>query len=91
MFLEHGTIDEVFTLYKLGNPTQSRFNRRSRIINVIAVQTEAHLQTKRIAGTQSHGLDSKLLPRFKNSIPYSICMLGIEIEFKTTGTRIAGI
>ena len=91
LLLQHRTIDEVLTLYKFGNPPQSGFDRRGRIIQIISIQAESHFKTKRITSSQADRLDTKLSTCFKHSIPYLHGYFRIKIKFKTTRTGIAGI
>ena len=91
LLFKHRTIDKVLTFSKLGNPPQTGFNRRCRIIQIIAIQAEAHFQTKRIACTQANRLDAKFFTCLKHGIPNLHGSFGIEVKLKTSCTGIAGI
>ena len=91
LFLQHRTISEILAFYKLGNPSQSGFDRRRGIVQIISIQAEAHFKTKRIAGTESDRLDTEFRACLEHGIPYLHRRFRIEVEFKTTCTGIAGI
>ena len=42
---QFGAIGEVLAFGELGDPTQTGFDRRSRVVEIVAIQTEAHFQT----------------------------------------------
>jgi hypothetical protein len=91
LFFQHRTVDKILALHKLSDPSQSGFYRRSRIIQIIAIQTEAHFQPERITGTQTDRFNAILFTSFKNSLPYRISRRRIEIKLKTSRTGITRI
>lgn len=46
-------VDELLAIDELGQPVQARLDRRSRIVDIITVEAETHLQTQRVAGTEA--------------------------------------
>ena len=91
LLFQCSTVDEVLTIHKLGNPAQPCLQRRGGITEVVSIQAESHLQAQGITRTKSDRTDTKLLPSLEDSLPNLVGIFRIEIEFKTSSTRIAGI
>ena len=91
LLLQHGAVDEILSFHKLGNPAQTGLDGRSGIIQIVAVQAEAHLQAERVAGTQPDGFNAKFGTCLEDGIPNLQGSFGIEIQFETSGTGIARV
>ena len=91
LFFQQRTVDKILTFHKLSNPAQSGFYRRSSIIQVITIQTEAHFQPKCITSSQTDRFNAVFLTSFKNRFPYTISNRRIEIKFETSRTGITRI
>src|SRR5690606_27454005 len=89
LFLQRLGIDKG--LVELGYPTQASLDRRSCVIDVIAVKAEAHLQTEGIPRTQSDVFYSFLLSCVKERIPYARCLVAANIELESACAGIARI
>ena len=53
------------TLGELRDPPQPRFQRRGRVVDIIAIKTIAHFQTQRVPGPQTDRLEPLREPRFE--------------------------
>ena len=58
-----------FAFFCFRNPTQTRFNRRSRVVNVIPIQAVAHFEAQSVARAKSNGLNIEVNAFGKKSIP----------------------
>src|SRR5690606_855580 len=84
-----GSVDEV--LSKLRNPTESCFQWRGCVIDVVAVKAEAFFKPQRIACTKSNGFDSLVFSGLKHIVPYSFGVLAGHVEFEAASSRIPGV
>ena len=91
LLLQLGAVDEVLAFHEFGNPTQSSLDGRGRIVQIIAIQAEAHLQAERVTRPQSNRFDAKLGTSLEDGLPNLHGCLRVEIKLKATGTGIAGI
>jgi len=62
---------KVLAVHKFSDPSQSGFNRRRSIVQVITVQTESHFKTKSITRTKPYRFYAKLSSGFKKLHPKS--------------------
>ena len=78
----------MFPAYKVffegGNPRQARLNRRGSFVNIVAVKTKAHFQTKGIPATQTTGDQTMRSPLLHQGLPQNLGLLRPNVQFKTT-------
>src|SRR6185312_2162284 len=65
---------------ELRDPAQTGFERSGRIVDVVAVQTVAHFQAKRIPGAETDGFQPLRAARFKKFVPDGL--RGVALVFK---------
>ena len=86
---EQRPVDEVVAVDRLRNPAEAGLDRRSRIVDVVPVKAETHLQAQRIAGTETDILQTVLRARTPQSIPQPGSVLRRHINFTPSGAGIA--
>src|SRR6188474_3305078 len=72
-------------LIEFGNPSKTRFNGRSSVINIISIKAKSHFQSKSISRPETYRLNSLRSAGAKNRIPYffRIPVLVFKINFYT--------
>src|SRR5690606_25447550 len=89
LFLDKGLVGKL--LCELGDPAQSGFEWRCGVVNVVAIQAEAHLQAQCVTRTQPDGFDVKCLPGIYDGVPYFLSVFLMDIHFKATRAGVSGV
>ena len=84
---EEIAIDEIFGI-EFGDPTQTGFQRRGGVIDIMAIEAVPFLQTQAVTGTQTDRRQTEGFAYFEQRIPYLLALLCREIELETTGSGI---
>ena len=89
--LQQGATREVLPLDEFGNPPQPGLDGRGSVVQVIAVEAEAHLEAKRVARAQAYGLDAELGAGLEDGVPYPQRGLGPEVQLEAARARVSGV
>ena len=84
------TVDKIFAIDKFGDPTQPGFDRGGGVVDIVAVEAEAHLQTQCVARTQTDIFQSHVSTRFPESGPQLVGVFVGYIDLAATCTGITG-
>jgi len=79
LLLQGGTVDEVLAVDELRDPAQAGFDGRGRLVDIVAVEAESHLQTERVACAEADRLDALGLASLEERLPDLESILGVEI------------
>ena len=89
--LQLSSVGELLAIHEFRDPTQTSLDRRGRIVEVIAIEAEAHLQTQCVTCAQTNRLDTLRLTCLEDRIPDGHSIFQMEIELKTSCSRITCI
>ena len=84
-------IDKVFAFSRFSNPTKTSFDRRSSIVDFVAIEAEAHFETESVASTKTDRFDTIFSTCSEESIPNLLAILWVEIQFETTSTSVTSV
>ena len=82
-------VDELLAIDELGQPVQARLDRRSRIVDIITVEAETHLQTQRVAGTEADIFQPLLRTLLPESLPEFLAVFVGHIDLAAARTGVS--
>ena len=91
LLLQSGAVDEVLAVDKLRDPAQAGFDGRRRLVDVVAVEAESHLQTQRVACAEADRLDALGLASLEERLPDLEAILRVEIQLEAAGAGVARV
>ena len=89
LLLQQGAVDELLALGEFGDPAQSAFERRGGVVDVVAVEAEALLQTQRIARAQTDILESELFAGLPERFPEFVAVFVGRVNLAAARSGIA--
>src|SRR5579859_2263619 len=75
------------TLVELHDEVETRFVRRRAVVDVVAIERQAGLETQRVAGAEAHGLGAT---RADQSVPELLSVIRAAVQLETVFACIAG-
>ena len=91
LLLQGGAVDEVLALDEFRDPAQAGFDGRGRLVDVVAVEAESHLQTQRVACAEADRLDALGLASLEERLPDLESILRVEIQLEAAGAGVARV
>ena len=87
--LHRGAVDEILALGEFRDPPQPGFERRRSVVDVVAVEAEALLQTQRIARAQTDILESELFAGLPERFPEFVAVFVGRVNLAAARSGIA--